>query len=155
MSCSSPWEYEKKTGAGWSYDEPTLAYDATDFDTSEVYYDSLSLVTIWDTDTAPSTATYEYEAPAVVSVWTTDSAPSVSVYEYSILNGDGYEYDQDTLEYDAPMFQAFTVYYDKLGLVTEWQYDSLIEGCLPVPYLFMDGIEFQFQNGTIKEFNSV
>lgn len=131
MSCVSTWEYEKKVGKGWSYDEPDLAYDSAEFDDLDVYYEALGITTVWDTDSAPFVAVYEYEQ---------------SVFG-------GYEYDQDGLEYDSSLFDTYSVYYNSLGQATEWFYEDFIDYCKPVVFQFMNGDTFQFQNGDTFEFN--
>lgn len=131
MSCTSDWQYEKLVGKGWSYNESDLAYNSTEFDTQDVYYDSLSLATIWDTESAPSVAVYEYE-PKVFG---------------------GYEYNQDGMSYNESLFDNLSVYYDSLGQATEWFYEDFIDYCTPVVFQFMNGDTYQFQNGDTFEFN--
>jgi hypothetical protein len=131
MSCTSPWDYEKLVGAGWTYNQPTLAYNSTEFDTQDVYYDSLALNTVWDTQTAPAIALYEYETK---------------------VSG-GYEYNLDGLTYDSPLFDTFKVFYNSLGQDTPWFYEDFIDYCTPVVFQFMNGDTYQFQNGDTFDFN--
>lgn len=182
MSCTSSWEYEKKVGAGWSYNEPDLAYDAPIFDKSDVYYNALSLQTVWDTDTAPAIALYEYETGVgqgweydqdglaydsslfddanvyfnglgLETSWITDSAPVISHYDYETKNGGGYEYNQPDMAYNAMHLEDLQVFYNYAGRSTEWFLDDTIENCTPDVFIFMDGETYQFQDGTTKYFN--
>lgn len=131
MSCTSPWDYEELVGSGWTYNELELTYNDAEFDGNDVYFNSLALETVWDTESAPSVAAYVYE-PKVAG---------------------GYTYNLEGTIYNQGTYDNFIVYYNSLGQDTEWFYEDFIDFCRPIPFLFMDGDDYLFQNGDVFEFN--
>ena len=131
--CLSPWTYEKKVGAGWLYNEPDLLFNDAEFDTFPVYYNSLGLATEWDEvdEISDFTAVWDYELPT----------------------GEAWKYNEPEILFNSPIFDGYVVYYNRLGNDTHWTYEQTIDGCVPVPYQFMDSSNFQFMDGTQFDFN--
>lgn len=131
MNCTSPWEYEKLVGRGWSYNEPDFTYNSSEFDTFDPLYNSLGISTVWAEDTQLEDIEVDWN--------------------YEHRNGEGWLYNEPDLSYNSSEFDTFVVRYTYLGLPTIWSYEEAIEGCVVVYLLFMDGENYQFQDGSFKE----
>ena len=165
--CLSPWTYEKKVGAGWLYNEPDLLFNDAEFDTFPVYYNNVGRVTSWTDENIIDICgvsvfafmdgttfqfmdgtNFDFNSPPDCSLSGADS-----VWNYEKRLGNGWLYNEAGMLFNDTMFDGFNVYYNRLGDDTHWTYEQTIDGCVPVPYQFMDSSNFLFMDGTNFDFN--